>query len=213
MLLIFIGIKSLKQQFKDVLLNGQDYNVIFNVGDKQFRAHQDILRARSEVFRSILNHGMLEKNSDVINVSDCDPEVFQQILAYIYTGQVDTIHSNNMFDLYCAANKYRLDDLKDESYKFIMKSLTVTNVCKALELATRYFNANFLDYVSNYFINNIDDILPTVEWQLFRKKNSTAANELFIKSRKKVKGCNMLIEFSIILIKNILYISVFVNIR
>lgn len=171
-----------------MLLNGQDYNVIFNVGDKQFRAHQDILRARSEVFRSILNQDMLKNNSEVVNVPDCDPENFQQILTYIYTGQVDTVHSNNIFDLYCAADKYRLADLKDESCKFIMKCLTVTNVCKALELATRYFNANFLDYVSNYFINNIDDILPTVEWQLFMKENSTAANELFIKSRKKVKG-------------------------
>lgn len=184
----FLGIISLKQQFKDMLLNGQDYNVIFNVGNLQFRAHQDILRVRSEVFRSILNHEMLEKNSDVINVPDCDPGVFQQILTYIYTGQVDSIDSNNMFDLYYAAEKYRLVDLKDESRKFIMKSLTVTNVCKALELAMKHFDASFLDYVSNYFINNIDDILPTVEWQLFMKEYTTASNELFIKSRKKVKS-------------------------
>lgn len=171
-----------------MLLNGQDHNLTFNVRDKEFRAHQDILRARSEVFRSMLSHDMLEKNSGVINVPDCDPEAFEQLLCYTYTGKVETLDANNMFELYYAADKYNLAHLREQCCKIIKKSFTVSNVCKALELASKHSDECLLESAMSYFFSNVDDILPTVEWQLFMRENSTVANELFIKSLKRVRG-------------------------
>lgn len=136
----------------------------------------------------MFSHDMLEKKSGVINVPDCDPEAFEQLLCYIYTGKVETLDATNMFSLYYAADKYNLADLRENCCKIIKKSLTVANVCNALELASKHSDERLLDSAMSYFFNNVDDILPTIEWQLFMKENSTVANELFIKSLKKVRG-------------------------
>lgn len=170
-----------------MLRNGQGHNLTFNVKGKNFLAHQDILRARSEVFCSMLSHDMQEKKSDVIEVPDCDPQAFEQLLCYVYTGKTETLDENNMFGLYYAADKYNLAHLKEKCGELIKKSLSLTNVCEAIALASKHSDEELLNCAINYFTNNADDIFPTVEWQLFLKENSTIANELIIKSFKKLK--------------------------
>lgn len=191
MFLVFVGVISLSRDFKDILLNGQDHNLTFNVKDNMFRAHQDIMRARSEVFCSMLTHDMVGKHSGVIDVPDCEPLVFEQLLCYVYTGRVEILDENNVFSLYYAADKYHLVHLKEECCDFIKSSLTVTNMRGALELALKHGDSSLLESVSTYFFNNLDDILTSAEWELFLKENPTAANELLIKSVKKFR--NMLI--------------------
>lgn len=178
---------SLSQDLKSALISGEGHNLTFSVGNKKFRAHQDILRARSEVFRSMLSHDMVEKNSGVVDVPDCDPRAFEQFLFYIYTGKIETIDENNVFDLYYLADKYMRAHLKEECSKFIMKSLSVTNVCNAIECATKHSDATLLDSAMIYFFCYVDNILVTEEWKLFMAENPTVANELFIKSVKMLK--------------------------
>lgn len=183
--LFFVALESLSQDFKDVLLNGEDHNITFNVKDKKFRAHRDILCARSEVFRSELNLDVIKKNNGIIDVLDCDPLDFKQFLFYIYTGNVETLNENNMFGLYYIANKYKTDHLKDMCCSFIKKSLAIGNVCAVIEFASKYSDASLLACASSYFIDNLEEIIPTAEFQLCMKENSTVVNELFIKSLKK----------------------------
>lgn len=183
----FAGVISLSQNFKGVLLKGEDHNVTFNVTDKKFRAHQDILRARSEVFRSMLRHDMLEKNSGVINEPDCDPEAFEQLLHYIYTGKLERLDTNIMFSLYYAADKHNLEHLKEECCMFIKKSLSTTNVCDVLELASKHCDKNLLNFTTSYFFRNINIILTTLEWESFMKENTSIVNELLLKALKKVR--------------------------
>lgn len=186
--LFFIGVISLSRDFKDVLLNGKDHNVTFNVKDKRFRAHQDILRARSEVFCSMLTHDMIEKNSGVIDVPDCDPVAFEQLLCYVYTGRVEILDESNVFSLYYVADKYHIPHLKEECCNFITNFLTVTNIRRALDLALKHSDATLLESVSNYFFNNLDDILTTAEWELFMKEDPMQANGLLIKTLQKLRG-------------------------
>jgi len=53
--------------------------------NKQLRAHSHILAARSPVFRELLLNG---KSLDLANLSE---EAVQQLLTYIYTGNIHTM--------------------------------------------------------------------------------------------------------------------------
>ena len=137
-----------------MLLNGEDHNVTFSLQEKKIRAHQDILRARSEVFRSMLTHDMVEKNCGAINVPDCDPQAFEQLILYIYTGKVEKLDENIMCGLYYAADKYNIPLLKGVCSKFIKKSFSIANVCEAVELASKHSDEDLLSSAVNYFCNN-----------------------------------------------------------
>lgn len=175
----------LAQDLKRVLLDGFDHNLILKVGEKELRAHRDILRIRSKVFESMLTHDTMESNSGIVNIPDCDPQAMEQFLIYVYSGKVDTLDQSNMLGLYYIADKYESKSLKEECCNYIKKSLSPTNFCDVIQLALNHSDSNLLEYTTEYFLNNVLDILQTVEWQCFLKNNSTVANELFIKSHKK----------------------------
>ena len=169
-----------------MLLDGLNHDLILKVGDKELRAHKDVLRARSQVFNSMLSHDMKEKNSSVIDIPDCDPLAMQQFLLYIYCGKVDTLEESNMFNLYYIADKYDMKELKKECSAFMKKALSTSNICEIIQFALNHTDFSLLECATDYFKNNMLDIMRTLEWQSFLKDNSTAANELLIKSIEKL---------------------------
>ena len=170
---------------KEMLLNGENHDLILKVGDKELKAHKDVLRTRSQVFKSMLSHDMKEKNSGIIDIPDCDAEAMEQFLCYIYTGKVDLLNQNNMLKLYYIADKYDMKGLKGKCCAFIKKSLSDANVCEVIELALNHSDSGLLEHATEYFKDNTLGIMHTVEWQMFLKENTTVANELMIKSFKK----------------------------
>ncbi|PKK74544.1 BTB-domain-containing protein [Rhizophagus irregularis] len=87
-----------------MLNNSDDYNVIIQVGEnhnmKEFRIHSNILRARSPYFKNALStlSGRSSKRktdnskrNDIIEFKkpNINPNSFELILKYIYTGEVD----------------------------------------------------------------------------------------------------------------------------
>lgn len=170
-----------------MLLDGSNHDLILKVGDKELRAHRDILKARSRVFESMLSSDMTEKHSGVIDIPDCDPQAMELFLLYVYCGKIEMLDQSNMLGLYYIADKYEMAALKEECCSFIKKALSSSSFCDVLQLALNHSDSNLLDYATEYFLNNVLDILNTAEWQSFMKNNSTVANELFIKSYKKKK--------------------------
>ena len=176
------------RDYKKVLLEGKNHDLVIKIGDKELKAHRDILRARSRVFESMLNHNMSEKNSGVIEVADCDQQAMEQFLSYVYCGKVETLDQSNMLDLYYIADKYDMKCLKEGCNDFIKKSLSITNVCEVLQLAMNHRDNGSLESASAYFVDHVLDIMRTAEWQSFLKDNSTVGNELLIKAFEKLKN-------------------------
>ena len=76
----------LSQNFSQLLDDADDYNVIIKVGKnqntKEFRAHSNILRARSPYFKRALSQNWVKKKNDMINFSkpNISPTVFEMII-------------------------------------------------------------------------------------------------------------------------------------
>ncbi|GBB98703.1 hypothetical protein RclHR1_00330030 [Rhizophagus clarus] len=86
---------DLSQELLLMLNDADDHNVIIQTGAdqniKEFRAHSNILRARSPYFKSALSANWITKNNNMIEFKkpNIRPAVFEIILKYIYTGEVD----------------------------------------------------------------------------------------------------------------------------
>lgn len=78
-------------------------DVIFNVCAKQFKAHKIILAARSTVFEALFSSESEVDVSQII-INDIDPEVFQVLLNFIYTGDIFDI-KKYVAELLVVANK------------------------------------------------------------------------------------------------------------
>ena len=64
----------------------------------------------------------LDGQIQIIEVTDIEPDVFHQLLVYVYTGRIDKKEALGhipLLDLLAAADKYRLLELK--VYRFIGK--------------------------------------------------------------------------------------------
>lgn len=141
--------------------------------------------ARSPVFEAMLSHDMTEKNKGFIDVPDCDPEVMEEFLIYVYSGKVDQWNQDNAVGLYYLADKYNMLLLKEECTKFIKKSLTPIVICDVIQLALKHSDFDMLECATEYFGKHLSDILPTLGWMSFMTSNAAAANELLIKATKK----------------------------
>ncbi|CAB4399553.1 unnamed protein product [Rhizophagus irregularis] len=86
---------SLSESLSLMLNDSDDHNVIIQVGEnqniKEFRAHSNILRARSPYFKGAFSTGWISKKDNMIEFKkpNISPTVFEMILKYIYTGEVD----------------------------------------------------------------------------------------------------------------------------
>lgn len=137
---------------------------------------------------------MAEKNSGVVDISDCDPQAMEQFLLHVYCGKVDSLNDTNMLGLYYAADKYSMMHLKEECRDFIQKSLSPRNICNVVQLALNHCDEKLLECATEYFVNNITEILTTGEWMSFMRGNETVANELFIKASRKLTDENKMLK-------------------
>ncbi|PKY41538.1 BTB-domain-containing protein [Rhizophagus irregularis] len=85
---------ELSQDISLLLNDTDDYNVIIQTGEgknsREFRAHSIILKIRSPYFKNLSTKWVVQKNNMIeIKKPNIRPTVFEIILKYIYTGEVN----------------------------------------------------------------------------------------------------------------------------
>ena len=97
--------------FGSLLESGAHSDVVFKVGSSRFPAHKVILSARSEVFAAMFAHDTKENRTNEVDIIDCHPDIFKELLQYIYTGSRASV--KHTYQLYVMAEKYALEGLKE----------------------------------------------------------------------------------------------------
>ena len=151
-------------------------DVIFNIGPRQFPAHKSILAARSEVFEAMFTHSTKEKLTNRIDIEDIEPEVFQELLHFIYTGRLSTTTMNTLaVGLLIAADKYLLIVLKNECENYLLRKMSPEN-CVELILRDDLFNPpenleKVLKEAAKRFQLLPGDVMATAKWEKMEKEN------------------------------------------
>ncbi len=161
------GEKKILNQWARLLTEQNDTDVEFNVKGERMGAHAPVVMASSPIFASILGGRTTKtKSAKVVHISDIEPQVFQQLLHYIYTGRVPLLHEEGMAEqLFNAANKYGLDHLKDECARCFLVDLTEHNVIETLIWSYRKSLTNLHDGALNYAAANYSRVSLQSDWQ------------------------------------------------
>ena len=79
---------NIGEQFGAILDEGENTDIIFNVGRESFPAHKLVLATRSPVFKAQLFGPLADHNKDLIDVSDIEPPVFKVFSSFSFCVEV-----------------------------------------------------------------------------------------------------------------------------
>ncbi|XP_014369884.2 BTB/POZ domain-containing protein 9 [Papilio machaon] len=129
---------SLYDRVNKLLVSYEWSDCTFLVCDKKFKAHKLILGISSPVFEAMF-YGPLSTNSEIV-ITDIEPEIFQQLLNYIYTDKVEISSIEEAFELLYVSRKYLLDHLSEVCIKYVQSNVNIDNVITIL---------NYPDYMQD----------------------------------------------------------------
>ncbi|RZF44186.1 hypothetical protein LSTR_LSTR003826 [Laodelphax striatellus] len=97
--------QKFEKRFLNLLDNNMDCDCEFDVGSQNIviRGHKFLFSAASEVFHAMF-YGKF-KEEEAVRVEDLDPEGFQGMRQFIYTGEVNFTSSIHLLSIYIAARK------------------------------------------------------------------------------------------------------------
>lgn len=180
------GTDKLSEDLEELLQSGNSSDMTIKVKGQEFKAHRSIVCARSPVFTSMFRHEMSEKITGIVEIEDCEPDVFKEFLHYIYTGRFQNLTSKIVFDLFEAGDKYQMDDLKAYCLEFMKNSaVSVDTYCDILGVSLRYGEQVLMDIAISFFSENVADITKSDKWQNFSIENPTESHKLLLDVLKK----------------------------
>jgi speckle-type POZ protein len=170
------GLSShLEELFNDMSFS----DVSFNIGGREFPAHKIILAARSEVFAAMFKHPMREQSTNQIKIEDIEPEVFQEMLRFIYTGRVSTLTMETMsVGLFIAADKYLLDALKLKCENYMLSQMS-PDYCLVLLLHGDLQNPTKpLKEAAKFFQRFPSQVTATERWEQMKQQGPVMLCEI-----------------------------------
>jgi speckle-type POZ protein len=120
---------SLAADFGHLFSSEEFSDIAFLVGPARFRAHRAVLNVRSPVLAGLFRSAMSDSDSSEITVDeDISPDVFREILRFVYTGEVEsTVLEDDPTNLLAAADRYGLDRLKTMCEHWLWDALDIDN--------------------------------------------------------------------------------------
>ncbi|KAG8064536.1 hypothetical protein GUJ93_ZPchr0004g39133 [Zizania palustris] len=131
---------DLTRHLASLLATGEDSDVTFEVDGKMFKAHRNVLAARSPVFRALLKE---EQSGDgdggVVRIDDMEAQDFEALLGYMYTDSLPDMKVGEaaavLPDLVAAANKYKMERLRLACENKLCEYVNVRTVAVMLAFA------------------------------------------------------------------------------
>lgn len=116
-----------------------------------------------------------------MEIDDIDPSSFSDFLCFLYCGDVGVISRENVCNLFTAADKYEVLDLRVKCVQFMKENISNDTFCDIVTLALRHSETELIKFATDYFTENALEIIVTDKWQSFLAENPTQCNELLVK--------------------------------
>lgn len=147
-------------------IDGKYCDMVLCVEGKTFKAHRNVLAACSPYFDTMCNSGFEEEKHNMATIECVTADAMEQILDYMYTGQI-SITSENVDVILQGADPFLMSQLKEYCYRFLTQNMDASNCFVVRHLADLY---GFIDlyerskmYIRNQFMqvaqNSLEDII------------------------------------------------------
>ena len=172
--------------------NEDSCDLILEVGSgddrARLKAHRNVLCAASPFFYNALNTEMKEKKEGVIRIEEASKGLMEDILEYLYTGNV-YISERNAVDLLAMADYLIIPSLKVKSCEVITQSMCHTNCLLFYYAAMRYQCTGLQERTRNFIFANFMSVTGTDDFlELSRKQVEEwiSRDEIKVKSEEEV---------------------------
>jgi len=155
----------LENDLEELFETGRDTDVTFLVQEETFKAHKTLLSFRSPYFKSMFDSKMTEAQTSEINVTDVSPEVFKEMLHFIYSEYLPEYSEETTLELFSTADKYGIDDLKSLCQRCLLEHLGPQNVIEVLLVADRVDCKELAEAAAATFRQYIHILRETPKWK------------------------------------------------
>ncbi|XP_051173137.1 TD and POZ domain-containing protein 4-like [Leptopilina boulardi] len=159
----------IEKNFESFFINTLLSDVTFKINEYEFPAHKIILVSVSSIFKEMFIETNSKDITTIIELNEIDPNVFKEMLRFIYTGRVENLE-NIAFDLCKLAYKYNLSDLILICEQYLQNSLSINNVIYILELANYQRAEKFKIECIKYIDENFEEIKKTESFQTLNRE-------------------------------------------
>jgi hypothetical protein len=140
-------------------------DVTFKVKSETLKAHSNILASGSAVLSTMFQQDFIEGRSKTVEINDTEPQVFKQLLQYLYTGRADLFDDEDMaHDLLMAADKYGVESLKEECANVLQLNLQVENATRTLITANLHSSLQLYEATLSFIAKNGKSMCSRPEW-------------------------------------------------
>ncbi|CAL1282512.1 unnamed protein product [Larinioides sclopetarius] len=168
--------KKLREDLKTMLENSVNSDVSLQVGNERIPVHWSILCSRSPYFKEMFDSGMQERVQNSVIIADSSLGTVQKLIQFLYTADfVQGDDLQELFDLYYAADKYEVVDLRTLCGHKILSNATIDNVCEILRLFHRHNDKALKSEVVDFIRLHSDAIFETEGWKKFEVSEPVVA--------------------------------------
>ncbi len=181
-------LEQLFEEYEDMPFS----DVTLSVHGRNFQAHKCILASSSKVFEAMFKHPTKEKMTNQVVIEDIQPEVFHQLLRFIYTGRLTSATMETMAArLFAAADKYLLDQLKSECESHLRRQMSADNCLELLLLNDQIHPAEDLKQSAvDFFRRYPSEVMATDGWKKARQEHPNHRFwVLFVEIMENVHRC------------------------
>lgn len=177
-----LDLVDLSESMKNLFLNEEHTDCTIRAQDRRFPVHKAIISARAPALAAMLEDSTADGATTAIEaVAHSDPEVFEQLLLYVYSGRIEGLESMNAIRLYELGEKYNLPNLKRHCVYFLERSLHRGIFFEVFELAWKYDIDVLKTALQSLFSKSATEIILTPKWSSLMRDNPEACSQLFLK--------------------------------
>jgi speckle-type POZ protein len=159
---------TLSVDLKAMLTTGRTSDIALYVGHREFNAHRFVLCARSPYFEGLFASTMRDAAADGHTIPDTEPDVFEQLLLWLYTGEVaeGALQAKGMLEhLLMAANRYECGGLKLLCEAKLCEGLTVENASTRLVLGEQAEADQLKESCLEFIKPNVAAVMGAEGWK------------------------------------------------
>ncbi|KPP57969.1 actin-binding protein IPP-like [Scleropages formosus] len=124
-------------------------DVHVRVGCRRFAVHRLVLAASSPYFAALFAGGMSEVNKEEVHILGLEADVFEILLDFIYTGEVN-VTVENVQELMVAADMLQLSEVVTICCEFLKTQMDPSNCVGIYQFLEQIACLDMLEFTENY---------------------------------------------------------------
>lgn len=187
--------EALSSGLEKLWTTGDHHDVTIEVGERTFNCHKAVLAAMSDYFDAMFRSSMRESISGHVTFPEMEPDLFEIVINFLYTGKAD-INGENAIELLHQASVLQIKSLQRLCEEFLHPHLTMDNCLKVWKLAVLHDCDNLAGKAVKMIATNFMELCKTEEFmELEGKEVSAILNEDDLDVESEDKLCDIALKW------------------